>query len=49
MQEIDQRNEDKLLIQCNCGSYHFIIFDIYNWDDYKEFSVAIIDQPNTLW
>lgn len=49
MKEINQRNENKLLVQCNCGSYHFIMFDFYDWDDYKEFNVSMIDQPDSLW
>jgi len=49
MNEINQRSKIELICKCNCGGSHFALFDIYDWDDYAEFGVAMIDQPCDLW
>lgn len=49
MKEIDQRSKDRLLFQCTCSGSHFVMFDILDWDDYKEFYIQIIDPPTKLW
>jgi len=40
MKEIDQRNKNNLLIECNCGSNHFLEFDFFadrdKWEDNDE-------------
>lgn len=33
MKEIDQKNENRLLIECSCGHHHFICF---SFDEYPE-------------
>ena len=40
LKEIDQRQKNNLLIECNCGFNHFIDFDFYvddsKWEDTDE-------------
>ena len=40
MKEIDQRNKNNLLIECNCGSNHLLEFDFFadgdKWEDNDE-------------
>ena len=48
--EIEQRVKDELLFRCNCGGDHFISFRHWEWkDELDEFSIAIIQQGDTLW
>ena len=47
--EINQRSKTELICKCNCGGSHFVLFDVYEWDDYAEFGVAMVDQPGNLW
>lgn len=47
--EIEQRPEDRLLIGCHCGFNHFLLCNSFEWDDYKEFSVGIVMEPDSFW
>ncbi len=49
MKSIDQRPEDELISGCNCGGDHFVVFDIFEWDDIKEFFVTVIKEPMDFW
>jgi len=43
--EMNQRNKEEVLISCRCGDNHFALFDYYDWDDHKEFYIAMVDRP----
>ena len=42
--EMNQRNKHEVLLPCRCGGNHFALFDYYDWDDHKEFYIAMIDR-----
>ena len=47
--EIDQRNNDRVVIPCNCGGYHFLIAEYINDNDSKDFYFSMVDQSEGLW
>ena len=49
--EIDQRNDYRVTIPCNCGGDHYLTFDFWDWKDenFIECSVAIVDPPGDFW
>ena len=49
MTEIKQRPKDELIFGCHCGGHHFICFQIWEWDDCKEFNISLVDMPSGLW
>jgi len=47
--ELNQRQKDEVLISCRCGGEHFALFNYFDWDDSKEFYIAIIDRSYSFF
>jgi hypothetical protein len=43
--------DDKVIFQCECGEYSFMMFDVVDWADDGNISyiLTLIDCPITFW